>query len=174
MNPFYRLVQAVARLALALSAAAMLLSLALIVYAVFERYVLGTPVPWTDELVGYLLVAMVMLAAGDALLEGEHISVDIITERLSGRGKRITLMIGLGAVIVVGVLILLQGVGMVSFARMVGLRSNGDLATPMWMPQLFIPLGGALLAAAGLAALCHAWRVPGEVPRKPEVPQGLE
>ena len=77
-----RLVRALAHLGLALAALALIVSLATISYSVIRRYVLGAPVAWTDELVGYLLVASVMLAAGDALLGGEHISVDILTERL--------------------------------------------------------------------------------------------
>jgi TRAP-type C4-dicarboxylate transport system permease small subunit len=174
MQALFRLVRAVARLGLALSALAMLVSLALIVYAVFQRYVLGAPVPWTDELVGYLLVAMVMLAAADALLEGEHISVDILTERLGPRGKRVTLLVGLLASAATGVLVLLEGTGMVSFSRMVGLRSNGYLAAPMWVPQLLVPIGGALLVAASIAALWRAWRVPGEALPTHEVKAGIE
>jgi TRAP-type C4-dicarboxylate transport system permease small subunit len=174
MQALYRLIRALARAGLALAAAAMLASLALIVYAVFQRYVLGAPVPWTDELVGYLLVPLVMRAAADPLLEGEHISVDILTDRLGPGGKRITLMTGLVASAATGVLILLEGLGMVSFARMVGLRSNGYLATPMWLPQVMVPIGGGLLVAASLAALWHAWRNPGELQRKPEVVRGIE
>jgi TRAP-type C4-dicarboxylate transport system permease small subunit len=174
MQAFQRVVRALARLGLALSALAMLVALALIVYAVFERYVLDTPVPWTDELVGYLLVAMVMLAAADALLEGEHISVDILTERLGPRGKRITLLVGLVASAATGVLILLEGLGMVSFARMVGLRSNGYLAAPMWVPQMLGPSGGALLVAASLAALWRAWRGEEQVLPTHEVKAGIE
>ena len=167
-------IRSLARLGLALAAVAMLASLALIAYAVFQRYVLGTPAPWTDELVGYLLVAMVMLAAADALLQGDHISVDIVTDRLSARGKRITLMVGLVAVAITGVLIFVEGLGMVSFSRMVGLRSNGYLATPMWAPQLFVPIGGASLTLCALVALGHAWRNPEEPPPKAHLPQGLE
>jgi TRAP-type C4-dicarboxylate transport system permease small subunit len=174
MQLVYRLVRAVAHLALALAALAMLASLALVCYAVFMRYVLDTPVPWTDELVGYLLVAMVMLAAADALLEGEHISVDIVTDRLSGRGKRGVLLVGLVAVALVGALILLQGAGMIAFDRMVGLRSNGELAAPMWLPHLFIPIGGGLLLAAALVGLWHTWRDPDQPPRPDRLPRGLE
>jgi TRAP-type C4-dicarboxylate transport system permease small subunit len=174
MQALFRLIRAVARLGLALAAVAMLASLALIVYAVVQRYVLDTPVPWTDELVGYLLVAMVMLATADALLEGEHISVDMLTERLGERGKRITLLLGLVASAATGVLILVEGTGMVSFARMVGLRSNGYLAMPMWMPQLLVPVGGGLLVSASLAALWHAWRTPMAAQPMCELPRGLE
>ena len=120
-----RLTRGIARAALALSAAAMLASLATIGYSVVRRYVFGTPVAWTDELVGYLLVASVMLAAADSLFGGEHISVDILTERLTPRGKRIAFLFGLAAVAAASVLLVVEGIGMVQFSHQVGLRSNG-------------------------------------------------
>src|SRR5512146_579046 len=135
MNALLRLTRRVAHLALGLSAAPLLASLAVIVYGVVRRYVFNTPVAWTDELVGYLLVASVMLAAADALLGGEHISVDIVTERLGARARRIAYLFGLVAVAASGILLMVEGLGMVRFSRQVGLRSNGDLAVPLWIPQ---------------------------------------
>ena len=153
-----RLTRGIARAALALSAAAMLASLATIGYSVVRRYVFGTPVAWTDELVGYLLVASVMLAAADSLFGGEHISVDIVTERLTPRGKRIAFLFGLATVALTAVLLLVEGIGTVQFSRQVGLRSNGYLALPMWMPQLLVPIGALLLLLAAVVSFVLAWR----------------
>ena len=120
----------------------------LIAYSVVMRYFLNQPVAWVDELVGYLLVASVMLAAADALLEGEHIAVDIVTERLGARGRRAgharrarrrRARCGAAAPS--------RAADMVAFSRMVGLMSNGYLAVPMWIPQLLVPVGAALLLA---------------------------
>jgi TRAP-type C4-dicarboxylate transport system permease small subunit len=158
MNALLRLTRRVAHLALGLSAAALLASLAVIVYGVVRRYVFNTPVAWTDELVGYLLVASVMLAAADALLGGEHISVDIVSERLGWRARRIAYLFGLVAVAGSGVLLMVEGLGMVRFSRQVGLRSNGDLAVPLWIPQSLVPLGALLLLLAAVAAFVGAWR----------------
>ena len=153
-----RLTRGMARAALALSAAAMLASLATIGYSVVRRYVFGTPVAWTDELVGYLLVASVMLAAADSLFGGEHISVDIVTERLTPRGKRIAFLFGLAAVAAASVLLVVEGIGMVQFSHQVGLRSNGYLAVPMWIPQLLVPIGALLLLLAAIVSFVAAWR----------------
>ena len=113
---FDRLVRRLATLGIALAAIALIASMALIVYSVAMRYALNQPVVWVDELVGYLLVATVMLAAADALLEGEHIAVDIVTERLSSRGRRLTLLGGLVAVAASAVLLAVEGVDMVRFS----------------------------------------------------------
>jgi TRAP-type C4-dicarboxylate transport system permease small subunit len=173
MNALLRLTRGAARIALGLSAAALLASLAVIVYGVARRYVFNAPVAWTDELVGYLLVASVMLAAAEALFGGEHISVDIVTERLGPRGKRLAYLVGLAAVAASGVLLIVEGVGMVRFSRQVGLRSNGDLAVPLWIPQSLVPIGALLLLLAALAAFVGAWR--GDAPPTRDVPSaGLE
>jgi len=170
---FDRLVRRLATLGIALAAIALLVSLVLIVYSVVMRYALNQPVAWVDEMVGYLLVATVMLAAADALLEGEHIAVDIVTERLSSRGRRLTLLGGLVAVAASAVLLAVEGVDMVRFSKLVGLMSNGYMAVPMWIPQLLVPIGAVLMGAAAVAAFVVAWRSR-TAPGAPHRPAGIE
>ena len=158
MSAIDRLARGLAGVGLWLAAAALLASLVTIAYSVARRYMFGSPVAWTDELVGYLLVASVMFAAADALFGGEHISVDIITERLAPRGKRVALLFGLVAVALSALLLLVEGIGMVQFSHQVGLRSNGYLALPLWIPQAFVPIGALLLLFAAIVAFVATWR----------------
>ena len=65
MTHLDRLVRGVARLAIALAAVALLASLFLVCYSVVMRYFLNQPVPWVDELVGYLLVAFLTASVGN-------------------------------------------------------------------------------------------------------------
>jgi TRAP-type C4-dicarboxylate transport system permease small subunit len=176
MKQIDRLVRALARLGIALAAIALLASMFLIGYSVVMRYFLNRPAAWVDELSGYLLVAAVMLAAADALLEGEHIAVDILTERLSARGRRWTLLGGLIAVALSALLLAVEGVDMVGFSRKVGLMSNGYLEVPMWIPQLLVPTGSALMLAAAVIAFVAAWRSPEAPPAVAELhrPTGIE
>jgi TRAP-type C4-dicarboxylate transport system permease small subunit len=171
---FQRIVAVVARIALGLSAAALLASLVTIVYSVVRRYVFNAPVAWSDEVVGYLLVATVMLAAADALLGGEHITVDIVTERLAPRGKRIAFLFGLAAVAVTAILLVVEGIGTVRFSLMVGQRSNGELALPLWIPQALVPIGAALLLAAAVAAFVGAWRAKTALVQRTTPAAGIE
>lgn len=172
---FDRLVRRCAGLGIGLAAISLLGSLALVVYSVVMRYFLNQPAAWVDELVGYLLVACVMLAAADALLEGEHLAVDLVTERLGARGKRVTLLAGLAAVALSALLLAIEGYDMVAFSRMVGLKSNGYMATPMWIPQLLVPIGAVLMLLAALVAFVLALRNP--KPPRPDAdhrPAGIE
>jgi len=154
---FSRLVHRVAAIGIALAAATLIASMLLIAYAVVMRYFLNQPPPWVDELVGYLLVAAVMLASADALLKGDHIAVDILTDRLPPRGRRIVLLAGLIAVSIAAAVLVKEGWGMVAFSGMVDLRSNGFLAAPMWLPQLLVPIGAVMIVLAAIAAFLDAW-----------------
>ena len=161
MQHLSRLVRGLARLGIALAALSLLASLVLIVFSVVMRYFLNQPAAWVDELVGYLLVACVMLAAADALFEGEHLAVDLVTERLGRAGRHASLIAGLVAVALTALLLVVEGFDMVGFSRMVGLMSNGYMAVPMWIPQLLVPIGGVLLLLAALVALRAAARGEG-------------
>jgi C4-dicarboxylate transporter DctQ subunit len=55
---------------------------AIVGYGVAARYLFGQPQVWTDELVSYLVVLLVMTAAAEVLRRGEHISIDLLVERL--------------------------------------------------------------------------------------------
>lgn len=136
-----------------IAALAILGCLFIITYSVAMRYAFNTPQAWTDESVGYLLVASVMASIAYALRKGEHIAVDILTERLPPAGRSATEIIGLIAVAIVAGVLLFEAYETVSFSKMVGLRSNGSLATELYMPQLMMPIGFGLLLLATLSAL---------------------
>lgn len=130
---------------IAISGGAMLTSLVLVVYGVVLRYGFNQPQTWLDELVGYLLVATVMLGACDALRKREHIAIDLLTARLGGRGRFVVAVVALLAVALAALLFITEGWETVAFSKMVDMRSTGYLAAPLWVVQALIPLGGALL-----------------------------
>jgi TRAP-type C4-dicarboxylate transport system permease small subunit len=150
-----RLTAALCRLGVWLAAALLLLSLSLVGYSVVMRYFMNRPIPWVDELVGYLLVGLVMLAAADALRRGEHIAVDLLSSRLGPRGQRLSAAAGLVAVLVVGVALAVGGWQTAAFSQFLGIRSTGYLDMPIHYPQMLVPIGGGLLAIAALAGLAR-------------------
>lgn len=119
-------------------------------YGVALRYLFNQPQVWGDELVGYLIVLAVLLGAAEVLRRGEHIAIDILTERLSTGARRRIEIAGMAAVAVVSAILIVSGVDVMSFSWEMGVRSVGYLAVPMWLPLASLPLGFALL---GLAAL---------------------
>lgn len=132
--------------ALAWAGAAVLVGITgVIFYAVVRRYVFGAPVTWTDELASYAVVLMVMIGAADATRRHENVEVDLLTARAGPRLARLAAIWGCLAVLVVAGALLHGGWEMVSFARMVGLISDGYLEIPMWIPQAAMPAGMAVL-----------------------------
>jgi len=147
--PAFRLLDALdaalARATAALGALLVVATVLLVSYSVFMRYLLNQPQTWTDELVGYFLVYIVMLGVSEALRRDDHIGVDILTGRLGPRGRRAAAIWGMVAVIAVAVAMVVSSWGMVVFAHDVGLVSDGYVEAPMWIPQLALVVGYGLL-----------------------------
>jgi C4-dicarboxylate transporter DctQ subunit len=168
----YRMIRLLTDAAAATAAASVLVMLALVAYSVGMRYLLNRPQVWVDELVGFMLVGSVMFAVAEALRRGEHISIDLLTEKLGPRGKRAAAVFGLLAVLATAAALLWEGWETVAFARMLGLMTEGYVTLPLWLLQLMIPLGGALLLLACLAELLRiAAGLPPAASRRPHEPK---
>ena len=123
-----------------------LLSLALTAYSVVRRYVFGAPVTWTDELFGYLVIAIVMLGAAESLRRGDHINVDLLTSRLARGARRVLDLWAMALVIAVAMALIVSASNMVRYSYGFGIYSEGYLEMPMWLPQSVFLFGSLLLA----------------------------
>lgn len=142
--------------AMALSAAGVLLSLVLIGWSVLMRYGLNRAPVWVDDAVGMLLVAIVMLAAAQVLRRGEHIGVDLLTERLSPRAARWAMAWAALAAGVVAVILVVNGWQTAMQSRQFGVVTEGHIEWPVWILMLLMPAGGVLMALVSIEAL---WRL---------------
>lgn len=166
-----RLVGALNAAAMALSAAGVLASLALIAWAVVMRYAFNRAPVWADEVVGFMLVGIVMLAAAQCLRRGEHIGVDLLTARLSPRGQAWAQAWASASVAVVAVILIVNGWQSAMFARKLGILTEGNLEIPVFWLQLFLPLGGGMMLLVALEALLR--QAVGAPPlAAPETPHG--
>lgn len=156
LRAFGRLVAALSGAAMALAAAALLVSLALIGWAVVMRYGFNAAPVWVDEVVGFALVAVVMLAAANALRRGEHIGVDLLVERLPAGGRRWIRAWSALATAAIALVLIFNGWDTAMLAKMLGLVTEGWLEWPTWQLMLFMPVGGALLLLAAIEALWRA------------------
>lgn len=165
-----RVVGVVCSVAMAISALAMLASLVLISYSVVMRYVFNSPAVWVDDTVGFLLVAIVMMAAADALRRGEHIGVDVLTARLQGKAQRIVAVWGMLAVLLAAGFLVYDGWKTAMFSKMLGIVTSGHMEIPIYLLQLMMPAGGALLFLAAVVALLRTlvgvatFTAPGHLP----------
>jgi len=150
---FERLVAALAWTGAAIATLLVLVTLVIVGYSVVKRYLLGTPVTWTDELSGYLVVAIVMLGAAEALRRGDHISVDLLTSRAGVRIRRLLDFWSLLSVAAFTAAIIYSAVIMVRFSYEFGIYSTGYLGVPMWIPQAVLLAGAVLLLIVALSGI---------------------
>lgn len=151
-SAFERAAATLTWLCAAAAAVIVLFSLALTAYSVLLRYVFNAPVTWSDELSGYLVVAMVMLGAAESLRRGDHINVDLLTSRLNERARRYFDLWAMLLVIVVGIAFIISAAKMVHYSYSFGIFSEGYLEMPMWLPQSIFLFGSILLV---LMAVCR-------------------
>lgn len=133
-----------------LATLATLLCLALVCGAVGARYLLGLPFGWSDKVSGWLVVALVLLAAPEAQRRFEHIGVDVAVGRIGPRLARLAHLVGVLAVAAVAAILLSAGIEAVAFSRMIGVMTDIE-GVPEWWIQALLPLGAALLLLVSLA-----------------------
>lgn len=133
------------------SAFLVVLTLGVTAFSVFRRYVLGNPLTWSDELSGFLVVAIVMLGAAEVLRRGEHVSVDILSERATGRKRKLLVFWSNLSVAIVSGVLFASGWNAVMFSRRIGVYSDGYLEAPLWIPQAFLLVGAGLLCLLATA-----------------------
>ncbi len=148
--------RAVAAAALGLAGAGVLCVIAMMIVVTFEvvsRYLLNSPTMWSDEIASYLLIAIVFLGLAQNLRLGDHIRVDVITEKLPARARRwfelFAYALGLvfSIMLLVGVWIRFQNFWMRHTL------SDSPLMTPLWIPMVPVLLGALILVPAMLAGL---------------------
>jgi C4-dicarboxylate transporter DctQ subunit len=142
----------------ALSALLVLVMLAIVCYAVLQRYVLHTPLLWGDEVLGHLLVLFVMLGVADVLLGKGHIAMDVVSSRVGPRlGGWLALWADL-AVLAFAAVLGWSTWKSVRFAYEFGSYTVGHIEIATWIPQLPVLAGSALLALVALARILGSVR----------------
>jgi TRAP-type C4-dicarboxylate transport system permease small subunit len=151
----------------ALAALAMVALLVAVLLSITGRQ-LGFNVPGIDSYAGFLLAASGFLSLAHTLKRGEHIRVTLLLNALHAKPKR-----GLELwTLVAGVL--LSGL-FAFYAAKLAWQSNefndvstGNDATPLWIPQLSMALGAAVLLIAMLDELVLELRGKRVVPLSEE------
>jgi len=139
-----QLIGYISLVAAVISAGLVVFTLFMTGYSVFQRYVLGTPLTWTDELSGFLVVAIVMLGMAEALRRGDHISVDLLSTKATGKKRFILDLWYYSATAFVASVIGLSAWNAVLFSMDFGVYSEGYLEAPLWIPQSTMVVGSGL------------------------------
>ena len=164
----------ISRIAAGLAAVASLLCFSLVCYVVVARYFFGRAPSWSEEVGGWFVVALVMLAVAEAQRRGEHIGVDLLLEKTRGRPHRAVKAFGTFCVAASAAVLLWQGWEMVAFSQMIGARPLSIAEMPLWLVEALIPVGAALMLLVALVQLFGLITGIDLVPEHTETPRATE
>lgn len=121
------------------------------------RYVFNYSIDWTAETATFAQIWMVLLAAGLAMKEKLHVSVDALTHFLPLPALR-------GLIVVVALAcawFLWQAIaGSLALIDIGRIQASPVLQIPMWIPYLSLPIGLAYFGLELLMAMVDKWRDP--------------
>lgn len=155
MAGFRSTVRKLNRVAATLAGAALAAMIALITLQVVLRRIFDSPIQYTDEVSGYLLVAVTLLGLSFAMEKGDHIRVDMGLDRLPARILRplriVWCMVGLAFSVT---LTYETAAYAIESARMGSVSVDSQtLLAPI---QALLPVGFALLGIELVAQLIEA------------------
>ena len=128
------------------SIAFLLAVMTLVTFAqVIARYVFNYSFVWALELVTFLFAWLIFLGMAYGVRVGSHIGVDALVRVLSPRAARVVLIVATLCCIGYALIALYGGYVYMSRMRAIGTLAE-DLPIPVWIPQIVLPLGFALLA----------------------------
>ena len=145
------------RIAGMLSSLLIFVSFCLMIFAIFQRYFLNTPLKWGDEMLGYLLVAIVMSGMAEALRRGDHVAIDFLTSFFGSKVRAWLEYLSYAAVLAFAVIFGISADEVVRFSYGFGSYSPGYLEAPMWIPQSTMIAGSVLLGLGALAGLLRSF-----------------
>jgi TRAP-type C4-dicarboxylate transport system permease small subunit len=110
------------------------------------RYLIGAPLSGTIEIVSYYyMIALVFLPLAAVERRNGHISVELVSQKLSPRHQRILIgLVSLVSAVYFGLLAWRLWLDAVEKAQ-VGETYTGSLSLPIWPPRFFMPLSCGLL-----------------------------
>lgn len=128
------------------------------------RYQFNHAPMWSDELLGYSLVALIMAEVTEAYRRHDHIAIDLLTSRLSARHARAKEIWGDLCVTALALVLLHAARRSADLSCSFGFYPIGPPEAPMWSPMIPVVLGFALLALMAAGAQFGACRqacIPG-------------
>ncbi len=152
MKRLIELIEKISKWGAYLAGIFMLLIVGLISLEIFLRTCFKTSTMISDEFSAYFMVFSVFLGLAYTLREGKHIKITLLTSRIKDPflGKvweTLVLTIALG----LSSFVLYHSAYMVYETHVLDMRADSIAETPLWIPELGVPIGFFLLTLQLLA-----------------------
>lgn len=117
----------------------------IITMQVFNRYVLGNSLDWSEELGRYLFIWTVYIGCSYAMKEDRHLEITFIRHAFKGKLNKISTTIAYSLTIMFNIFCVVFGIKMTLFLMETG-QSSPAMEIGMYWVYLAIPVGMALMA----------------------------
>ena len=151
MNVFLRYTRRVldaVYLAAAVLAALCLAAIALLILAQVVGRWFGLLLPSAEEFAGFLMAASTFLALAWTLRTGGHIRVNILVRHLAPRARHWQEVLACTVLLALSATLTWSAIAFVRESFAFGDVSSGYIAVPLWIPQLPMATGLAILTLA--------------------------
>jgi TRAP-type C4-dicarboxylate transport system permease small subunit len=155
------------------AALAMIGVLLMVLLSIVGRQI-GFHVSGTDAYAGYSMAAAGFLALAHTLKRNEHIRVTLLVSHLKGRARHLLEMWSLSAAVLLATLFAYYAVRLAWQSHVLNDISTGNDATRLWIPQLAMAVGTAVLLIAFIDEWLlefkrgHSARQPLDMQKQPE------
>ncbi len=123
----------------------------MIVFEVVARYVFLSPTIWAEELSRFAQIWATYLAAAYVLKNRHLIRIDIAARKLGPRFRIVSELLTLGVIIAFCAVAIVYGTEIMVDSIVQGRATPTMLSVPMWLTEIAIPLGAALLMIQAIA-----------------------
>ena len=112
-----------------------------VVYEVVARSILNKPTIWSLEIVTYMISCVAFLGSAYVLRANKHLEVNLLTNILP---KKLKLYLNLFSNLIsmlFCIFVFFYGIKFINFSIVLGVVSESELRTPLWIPQSTVPIG---------------------------------
>lgn len=134
---------------------AVLGAMLVITYEVMARYIFHWPTYWEIEAAIFLLILTTFVGSAYTMKYGGHISLDILTQRMSSRGQAKLDILTCLASLSFCLLVSWRSWEMWWEAYELGWATDSLWAPPLWIPYLFPPVGFTAMSLQLIIEIVH-------------------
>ncbi len=121
------------------------------------RYLFDYAIDWTAETATFAQIWMVFLAAGLAMRDRLHVSVDMLADVVPLGARRLFILIIAAACFWFLGQVIQGSAALIDIGR---IQTSPVLQVPMWIPYLSLPIGLIYFGLELLLALAAKWSLP--------------
>ena len=126
-----------------------------VTWQVATRYIFSSPSTVTDEAARFLFMWVGLLAAAQATASRQHLAIDLLQIKLTGRKKRVLRFFIEASIILFATLVMIKGGWQLTEKTFISHQITPALQIPMGVVYSVVPLSGAMIVFFSLISVYH-------------------